>query len=138
MTSSGPFSLDYDEFGYTLSIDGSWLDGDDPIMVVDDRGPVALNRDPDLRVRLTHDEAARLWRMLDITIGTHQREGEAVKTEFERAVRAGLDTRLCSHSEYEAALRVLEDPRYDEEERAIADAVAQVYERAHGTRREST
>lgn len=128
--------MDGDEHGYTLLIDGSWLDAEVAIRVGDElRASVPLANDAYVRIRLDLGESLQLWQLLDANIGAHWREGQEVRKEVEEARRQGLDTKLVSREEYEAALRVYGDPLVDPEEQAIAESVVKVYERAHGFRR---
>jgi hypothetical protein len=131
----GAFSLTGDEDGYTLLMDGSWLDNEVPFRVGFDGSPVmGLGDDPHVRVRLTLEEGQQLWRLLDAHVGAHVREGEVVRDQVEQTRREGLDTALPSHLDYLFAQEALGDPELvlSDEERARHQEVVTVYERAHG------
>lgn len=130
--SEDPFRLECDERACLLLIDGSWLDHAEPVKVNDDYGPVRLADDPYIRITLSREEAAQLWRLLDNSIGMHVREGEKIAQEVERTRREGLDTRVPSREEYEEALELVTDPSTIAEMREHAAGIATVYERAHG------
>lgn len=133
MSNTGPFDLHQSERYTSLLVDGSWLDVDDPIQVWSGLR-VALGPDPNVRIQMTHEEATKLWRLLDRTIGAHVREGEVVREAFEQTKAEGLDTRLPGSKEYEAAIEVVATKSVPTDSERFQQAVdtIRVYERAHG------
>lgn len=109
MSNTGPFDVSNDEGTYTLLIDGSWLDHAEPISVRSNGDVLALGDDVDVRGTFTTDEALKLWRLLDGTIGEWWREGQAVKAEMDALRARGFDTRPRSRDEYNEAVRVVAD-----------------------------